>query len=124
MTNETVTLQNLGGGAAAEQFNHELNRVLENIMDHNTKATTPREITLKIKIKPDDDRELADLEIHCSSKLATVKPYPTQIYIGVQRGGEVVATEYNPKQLRLNDTPASDQADSENVVRFETKKGN
>lgn len=123
MTNETVTLQNLGGGAAAEQFNHELNRVLENILDPNTRATAPREITLKVKIKPDDDRELADLEIHCASKLAAVKPYPTQIYIGVQRGGEVVATEYNPKQLHLNDTPTG-QADGENIVRFETKKGN
>lgn len=95
---ETVNLQNLGSGAAIELFDIEFQRVLDNIVDENTKATIPREVTLKIKIKPDEDREWGAIEIHASSKLAPVHPYPTQIIIGKQRG-KGVATEHNPKQL-------------------------
>lgn len=95
---ETVSLQNLGSGAAIELFDIEFQRVLDNIVDENTKATSPREVTLKIKIKPDEDREWGAIEIHATSKLAPVHPYPTQIIIGKQRG-KGVATEHNPKQL-------------------------
>jgi len=95
---ESVSLQNLGSGAAIELFDTELQRVLDNIVDENTKPTTIREVTLKIKIKPDEDRESGSVEIQASSKLAPVHPYPTQILIGNQRG-QGVATEWNPKQL-------------------------
>lgn len=100
MNNERVSLENLGSGAAVELFNLELQRVLDNIIDENTKCGVVREVTLKVRIKPDEDREWGTVEIAASSKLAPVHPYPTQIIIGKERG-KGVATEHDPKQMKM-----------------------
>lgn len=98
-----VSLETLGGGpgkessAAIELFNVELQKALDNCLDDNTKATATREVTLKVKIKPDDDRESCKVEIHATSKLAPVHPYPTQFFLGKQHG-KAVAMEDDPKQ--------------------------
>jgi hypothetical protein len=101
---EHVSLENLGSGAATELFNLELQRVLENISDENTKPTAMREVTLKVKIKPGEDRDYGDVEISCAAKLAPVRPFPTNIFIG-RHLGKTVATEHNPKQARLFEKP-------------------
>jgi len=90
-------LINLKDGAAVELFDFELQKVLDNIMDPNTKAEAVREVTLKIKIKPDKDRSFGPVEIQPSSKLAPQAPVMTQIFFGQDRDG-AVAHEYNPKQ--------------------------
>jgi hypothetical protein len=114
---ELVSLENLGAGAAAELFQLELDRVLENIQDPNTKATTIREITLKIKIKPDEDRDYGAVSIACTAKLSPVNPYPTQLVFGIENG-KAVATEYNPKQSDLFPQPQK----GENVVTLPAKE--
>ncbi len=116
---ELVSLNNLGEGAAAELFDLEFHRVLDNIQDVNTKATAKRVVTLKVTIYPDEDRNFGVTEIACTSKLAAVKPYPTQLVFGMQSPGKFVATEYNPKQAGLftEATPAA------NVVKMKEAKG-
>lgn len=98
MQDDKVSLENLGSGAAVELFDAELQKVLANILDPNTKATVGRSVTLTVKIKPDEDREYGSVEIHCTGKMAPVKPFPTNIFIGKSKG-EAVAREHNPKQL-------------------------
>ena len=66
---DQLSLINLGGGAAVEQFQVELDRVLENIMDPNT-GHTKRAITMKVEFQPSTDRSTYNLRISCSSKLA------------------------------------------------------
>ena len=111
---ELVSLNNLGEGAAAELFDLELHRVLDNIQDVNTKATTKRVITLKVTIQPDEHRNFGVTEIASSCKLAAVKPYPTQLVFGQESPGKFVATEYNPKQSDLFPQPKP----GENVVKI------
>lgn len=97
MSDETiVSLETLGGGSAVERFNYELARALENIGDINTKADVIREVTLKVKIKANDDRSFAMVEIIASSKLAPIKPEATSIRI---HGSQ--ASELNHKQPAL-----------------------
>lgn len=104
MHEEYVSLENLGAGAALELFEVELQKVLDNISDENTKPTAPREVSLKIRIKPDEDRAAADVSIQAGSKLAPVRPYSTQIVFGIDHG-QNVAREHNPKQLRFGEAP-------------------
>jgi len=66
---DQISLINLGGGAAVEKFQIELNQVLANIMDVNTDEGK-REIVLKVEFKPSRDRDACDIRIHCKSKLA------------------------------------------------------
>jgi hypothetical protein len=96
--NDRVSLATLGNGAAVEMFDAELQRILDNIIDPNTKPTAIRSATLTVKIKPDEDREWGSVDIQACSKLASVQAYPTQIIIGKQNG-KGVATEHNPKQI-------------------------
>jgi len=100
ISEKKLSLANLGGGAAIERFDDELQRVLDNIADPNTIETAPREVTLKVKIKP-KERSYAKLDIVCSSKLATAEPYSTNAYIGADIKGRAEAYEHNPEQMRL-----------------------
>lgn len=97
---ERVTLANLGRGAAAERFDDELKRVIENIMDPNTEATAKRMVVLKIKIKPDKDRAYAEVKIDCSAQLAPFSEFKTGMFIGRGRDG-AKAFEQNPNQASL-----------------------
>jgi len=55
---QVVSLASLCKGAAIERFDDELKKVLENMMDVNT-GVGPREIVLKVRLKPNDDRTSA-----------------------------------------------------------------
>lgn len=70
-----VTLETLNNGAAMDLFDLELERVMRNIQDENTKPDAVREITLKISMKPNDDRSLVATAVSCKSKLASTKPH-------------------------------------------------
>jgi hypothetical protein len=98
---QNVALDSIGGGAAIELFNQELDKVLLNIMDVNTKACKAREITIKVVILPtDESREKADVSIEAKSKLVNPKAFSTEIYMGMQ-GNEFKAVEDSAVEQRL-----------------------
>lgn len=101
---QSVTLDTIGSGALGELFQAELARVLANIADPNTDDKTSRSITMKVAFKPNRDRDEADVEITCSSKLAGIMKVSTHLFVGRQ-AGKLVAVENNPKQDGLFDQP-------------------
>jgi len=70
-----VTLETLNNGAAMDLFDLELERVMQNIQDENTNPEAVREITLKISMKPNEERSLVATAVSCKSKLAPTKPH-------------------------------------------------
>lgn len=100
MENDTVTLENLKAGGALQLFDDELNKVLENIMDPNTEPEAVREVTLKVKIKPDKDRATASVQVIPTSKLAPAVALGTRMFFG-KKGGKYLAWEHDPQQLQL-----------------------
>ena len=104
MRKEQVALETLGFGAAAEMFQAELEKVVFNIADPNTKPELKRNITLKLVVKPTKDRSMCAVEIHCDSKLAPVLPFESTMFVGVEHG-VAVASEYNPQQQQLFSKP-------------------
>lgn len=99
---ESVTLDTIGGGALAELFGAELDRILANIADPNTDAVAKRQITIVASFKPNKDRDIADVELKCNSKLAGIMTVSTRLFMGKQRG-KLVAVESDPKQSGLFD---------------------
>jgi hypothetical protein len=97
-----VTLTNLADGAALELFQSELDKALRNIADPNTDATASRKVTLEITFAPDENREMGEVRVKASSKLAGLKGAKTKVYFG-RHQGQLVATEWNPKQAGLFD---------------------
>lgn len=101
MEPQPVTLRNLASGAVEELFDEELQNVLRNIADPNTDPETAREITIKVRIKPDEERQLGGVTVGVTSKLAAFKRVKTVIFMPGRQGQKYVAVESNPKQLTL-----------------------
>lgn len=101
-----INFDTLANGAAKERFNYELEKVLENIKDPNTKDTKVRKLTLTICFKPTEDRDLAEVSIEAKSTLAAAIPSKTKIMIDRDiETGKVVAAEYKnqiPGQVEMN----------------------
>ena len=97
-----ISLETLGQGAAVELFSEELQKVLDNVLDPNTKATAVRSVTLKFIVKPDEDRTFASTALECTAKLAPTRPVGVPIYIG-KHAGLAVATERDTRQLAFED---------------------
>lgn len=97
-----VTLDNIGGGALSELFDAELSRILANIADPNTDTAAKRTVTITVSFKPNRDRDVADVELKCSSKLAGIMTVSTQLFMG-KRNGKLIAVESDPRQSSLFD---------------------
>ncbi len=97
-----VTLDNLADGAAKKVFGVQLTRVLENIEDQNTVATATREITLKVKISPNEERDMGIVQITASSKMAPGKAAKTIFFLGREKN-IAVARERDPDQMTFDD---------------------
>lgn len=99
-----VTLDTIGGGALRELFEAELTRILANITDPNTDPAVKRVMTIQVRFKGNRDRDVADVELACHSKLAGIMSVSTRLFVG-RSGGKLVAVEHDPKQTRLFDEP-------------------
>lgn len=95
-----LDLNTLGGGAAFELFQAELERVLENVLDPNTEATDKREVQLVVTIKPTAERTEGVVLVRAKSKLAATRGAGGTIFVGRKRG-QAVATTFNPKQQQF-----------------------
>jgi hypothetical protein len=99
---EAVSLATIGGGALAELFDAELARILSNITDPNTDPHTKRVMTFTIKFTPNRDRDVADVQLTCGSKLAGIMTVSTQLFVGKHQG-KLIAVENDPRQTSLFD---------------------
>lgn len=97
--NNMIDLKKFADGALAEKFNMGLKEVLENIADPNTDPAKQRKLTLELKFKSDEDRELSMVDIVVKTKLQPNMPVATKIIIDKDGEGGIVASEYK-NQLR------------------------
>lgn len=97
---EVVSLGNLNSGAAIEQFDRALEQVIENIQDINTDPEEKRTIQLTVVIKPNEDRNFAEVGCKVQTKLAGIRPSHTMVYFG-RRGGKRFAVEPTPAQADM-----------------------
>ncbi|MGF6356138.1 hypothetical protein ABIE27_004053 [Paenibacillus sp. 4624] len=102
-----VDINNLAGGAMAERINRELAKVAENVMDPNTKAEAVRTVTITLKIKPNEARQMGQTDIEVKSSLAPAKGVPTQFVFDFDKEGKAVMKELNlsndKNQMAMND---------------------
>ncbi len=75
-----LNVATLSQGGAVERFQDELSRVIANITDPNTPAKKTRTVTLKMTIKPNEQRNMAEVLVSTSSTVcppAPLKPAST-----------------------------------------------
>lgn len=104
---DVISIDGLAGGAAVEKLNIELRKLAENVLDPNTKPDAVRTITLTIKIKPNDQRQVGNAEIAVKSSLAPSKGIPSMFVFDFDKDGKAAIKELvtrDPNQTIINDS--------------------
>ena len=114
-------LDELMDGALTERFNRELNRVLQNVFDPNTKPDAKREIAVKISVVPNEQRDAAIFSLAVTSKLAPAVNIAQTVFLDMDDDGRITATE------RVSQTPGQidmegNESPMPRVIRFDEAK--
>ncbi len=96
MDQVNTSIIDMANGALKERVDYEMARIMHNIADPNTKATTQREITLKITFTPDENRQHIEVACGASAKLAPMNPVKTSLAAGSENG-QPIALELTPQ---------------------------
>ena len=94
--NQRDSIMSMARGAFEERVDYEMDKVIQNILDPNTKATAKRKITLTIELTPDDERRTIGVSVTAKSTLAATNPVATALYVTSDGNGEVVSCEIVP----------------------------
>lgn len=97
-----ANINTIAGGVIPEKFEVELQKVLDNISDMKTSSKAAREITINVKITPNEGRDQTKVDISVKSKLAPARPAETFMYLVFTEDG-VSASTTDPKQHELFD---------------------
>jgi hypothetical protein len=112
MADQPVTLLTICDGALEELFNRELSRIVDDIRDVNTDPKDVREITIKIKIKPGEERNFGAVTCNVRSKLGVTGSVGT-IFTFEERGGKSVVLETVSTQKQLFEMSVGGKVDEE-----------
>ncbi|MEA4920649.1 MAG: hypothetical protein VB078_07005 [Clostridiaceae bacterium] len=84
-------------GAIEERVDYEVSRVVDNIIDVNTKASAKRKITVTLELAPDDERRTITVRATAKATLVPTNPVATALYITTGNNGEMVIAELTPQ---------------------------
>lgn len=85
-------------GAIQERVDYEMGKVMDNILDVNTKPTAKRKITLTVVFTPDEERMNIAVDVTAKSTLQATNPVRTNLYVaGKNHTGEVQVVEMVPE---------------------------
>ena len=102
-----ILIMSMARGAFEERVDYEMDKVIQNILDPNTKATAKRKITLTIELTPDDERRTIGVSVTAKSTLAATNPVATALYVTSDGNGELVVAEMVPQvpgQMNMDGT--------------------
>lgn len=94
--NQRDSIMSMARGAFEERVDYEMDKVIQNILDPNTKATAKRKITLTIGV-----------QVTAKSTLAATNPVATALYVTSDGNGELVVAEMVPQvpgQMNMDGT--------------------
>ena len=102
-----TSIMQMARGAFEERVDIEMARVIDNILDPNTKPTATRKITLTIALTPDDSRGTIQVAVTAKSHLAATNPVVTALFVTADGNGELAVAEMVPQipgQLSMDGT--------------------
>lgn len=95
---QAKSILEMARGAFMERVDTEMAKVIDNILDANTKPTQKRKVTLTLELTPDDDRQNILVNFAVTSKLAPMVPTRTTLWVaGELSTGEVQVVEMVPQ---------------------------
>lgn len=96
-----LRIEEIQDGAVIEKINRVIQKVLNNIVDPNTKADAKRELVMTMTFKPNEERAIGALEISVLPKLAGDKSIKTALILN-EKEGQGYASEMNSGQYKMD----------------------
>lgn len=124
---ENLNISTLAGGAVIEAFDHELKKVLENMLDPNTDPEKVRKITVTVSFKPNKKRSSAVVTVQAKSNILPAAAVETNILMGKDiRTGQILAEEFGngqiPGQMSISDLqPPEPQELDKKIININNK---
>lgn len=128
-----IDLNNLAGGATAEQINREIYNILANIKDPNTDQAAKRKLTITMTFVPDkNDSDIVDITTVCKAALVPAEGTGTRFVVGVNSEGKIEANEWGKDRMkdqisfedRVVDEYGEIHEGQAGVIDLRTKKAN
>ena len=88
-----INLSEFADGAVDERFNHELQKVLENLADLNTDPLKARKITLTMTLKGSEQRNISNVSVEAKTTLAPAIGIESTLLLDYDDKGKPVAAE-------------------------------
>lgn len=120
-TLDKVSVLQMSKGAILERVDYEMGRVIDNILDVNTKPTAKRKITLTLDIRPDEDRQTVSIDTTAKSTLAPTKAVTTTLYISEDNEGAPLVAEMVP-QVPGQQSLEGEEQDQPKILNFIRKE--
>lgn len=96
----------LNGGGVLEALECALEQAYDNITDPNCEPKKMRKVTLELKFKPNEHRNMGECECVVKTQLASQAPQIVSVLFDKDKNGKPVAAELcaneNPEQHRLS----------------------
>lgn len=85
-------------GGFMERVDYEMPKIIDNILDANTKATAKRKLTITMEFLPDDERTSVVTSFTVKPTFAATNPMRTTLFIsGSDSTGEMQVVEMVPQ---------------------------
>ena len=84
-------------GAIEEKVDYEVSRVIDNILDPNTKPDAKRKVTITLEFVPDAERRRIAISATAKSVLVPAAAAVTAVVVTTDGNGELVVAEMVPQ---------------------------
>ena len=107
MEYEKKSLIQMARGAFLEIFDAEMSKIIDNILDPNTKATGKRKLAVTFTFTPDDMRQTIGVSYQCKPTLEPINPAVTALYLTGEPGTGEIILKLRPSILPPAKSPLS-----------------
>ena len=98
MNMDAKSILEMSQGAILERVNYEMQRVIDNILDVNTKPDAKRKLTVTLVLTPSSDRKTITVQTTAKSTLVATDAITTGLFItNNPSSGEMVVAEMVPQ---------------------------
>lgn len=98
MNENRDSIMRMARGAFEERVDYEMDKVIQNILDPNTKATAKRKISVTLELIPSADRRTITVQSTAKCSLTPTDPVTTSLYItNAPSTGELLVAEMVPQ---------------------------
>lgn len=118
MKMDAKNILEMSRGAILERVDYEMGKVIDNILDLNTKPDAKRKLVITLELVPSADRQQITVKTTAKTNLVATDPVTTSLFITTNPGtGEMVVAEMVPQIPGQIDMDGGEQGEPK-VLKF------